>query len=250
MRVLDLNADVGEGTADLAEERALLDSVTSASVSCGAHAGTPEGVAATIDAVLERGVVLGAHPSYPDRAGFGRRVVEIPDRELAASLSEQLAFVAGLAAARGGEIRYVKPHGALYHRAGSDSAVARVVASVVAEAGVGVVLVGAGAETAPVWRRRGLTVVHEAFADRAYLPDGSLVPRHRDGAVLHDEAAVVDQALSIVLSGQVRAVDGTVVEVEAASLCLHGDTPAALQLARGVRAALEDSGVTLAPFAP
>lgn len=250
MRVVDLSADVGEEAADPADERALLDTVTSASVSCGAHAGTPEGVAATVEAAVAAGAALGAHPSYPDRDGFGRRVVEMSDRALATSLSEQLAFVAGLAAAHGARLRYVKPHGALYHRTSNDAAVARLVASVVADAGIGVLLLGAGAATAGILHDGGLEVVGEAFADRAYCADGSLVPREQRGAVLQEEAAVVDQALSIVLSGRVRVAGGQEIEVDAASLCLHGDTPAALQLARSVRMALEAEGVALAPFVP
>jgi UPF0271 protein len=250
VRVLDLNADVGEEAADPADERTLLHTVTSASVSCGAHAGTPEGVAATVAAAAAAGVAIGAHPSYPDRAGFGRRAVHLADRELASSLAEQLAFVAGLAAGNGAKVRYVKPHGALYHRAGSDPAVARLLASVVADAGITVLLLGAGAATAEIARHAGLTVVGEAFADRAYLPDGSLAPREEPGAVLEEPGAVVDQALSIALSGQVRSIGGTIVEIDAVSLCLHGDTPGALHLARSVRGALEGSGVALAPFAP
>jgi UPF0271 protein len=248
--VVDLNADVGEGAQSPADERALLAVVTSASVSCGAHAGTPEGVAATVAAALAAGVALGAHPGYPDRQGFGRRPVSMSDVELAASLSEQLAFVAGLARSHGGRLRYVKPHGALYHRAGSDVAVARLLASAVSDAGVGVLLLAAGAPAAPAAEECGVMVVGEAFADRVYGPDGALVAREDADGVLHEEEAVVGQARSIVLSRRVRAVDGTVVAVDAASLCLHGDTSGALALARGVRRALEADGVTLAPFAP
>ena len=250
MRVMDLNADVGEGVGAEADERALLATVTSASVSCGAHAGTPEGVADTVVAALAAGVSLGAHPSYPDRHGFGRRPVDLSDAELRASLVAQVAFVADLARSHGGALRYVKPHGALYHRAVTDAATARLLASVVADAGVGVLLLAAGAATAPVAEETGLRVVGEAFADRAYGADGRLVPREETGSVLHDEATVVGQALSIALSGSVRAVDGTVIELDATSLCLHGDTAGALALARSVRAALEAGGVTLAPFSP
>jgi UPF0271 protein len=248
--VIDLNADVGEGAAAPADERALLATVTSASVSCGAHAGSPEGVADTVAATLAAGVALGAHPSYPDREGFGRRPTTLSSAALAGSLSEQLAFVAGLATAHGGRLRYVKPHGALYHRAGSDPATARLLAAVVADAGVGVLLLAAGAGTAAVVEAAGVRVVGEAFADRAYASDGTLVPRQQEGGVLDDEGAVVDQALSMALSGRVRSVDGRSIEVAAASLCLHGDTPGALSLARSVRRALEAEGVTLAPFSP
>jgi len=248
--VIDLNADVGEGAATAADERALLGTVTSASVSCGAHAGTPEGVADIVAAALAAGVSLGAHPSYPDRQGFGRRLIDLSDAELGASLAAQLAFVADLARSHGGALHYVKPHGALYHRAATHAPTARLLASVVADAGVGVLLLAAGAATACVAEEAGLRVVGEAFADRAYGSDGRLVPRAETGSVLHHEAAVVGQALSIALSGRVRTAEGTVVELDAASLCLHGDTPGALALARSVRRALETGGVTLAPFSP
>jgi UPF0271 protein len=246
--VIDLNADVGEGVIAPADERALLATVTSASVSCGAHAGTPAVVADTVAAALAAGVALGAHPSYPDRRGFGRRFVEMSDEALAASLSEQLAIVAGLARQHGARLRYVKPHGALYHRVATDPATARLLASVVAAADVEVVLLAAGAPTSAAVEEAGLRVVGEAFADRAYGPDGTLVPREQEGGVLDDEETVVEQARSIAVSGRVRAVDGTVIALDASSLCLHGDTPGALALARGVRRALEADGITLAPF--
>ena len=249
MATVDLNADVGEGTAPAAAESALLGAVTSASVCCGAHAGTAEGIEDTVRRAAAAGVVVGAHPSYPDRAGFGRRRMAVGQAELSSSLAAQVAFVARLAADAGTAVRYVKPHGALYHDCAADDAVARLLASVVRDAGDLAVLLPAGAVTAGRFERAGVAAVTEAFADRAYGPDGGLVPRGDPGAVLHEEAAVVDQALSLVVDGRVRA-GSRWLEVRAASLCLHGDTPGAAALAHAVRQALAGALVEVAPFAP
>lgn len=246
---IDLNADVGEDMAAPADEAALLHVVTSASVCCGAHAGTPEGVAATVRAAVVAGAVVGAHPSYPDRAGFGRRSISMGRAELAQSLGEQIAFVSGLARAAGSRVHYVKPHGALYHQVSSDPSTAALVAEVVAGCGIEVLLMAAGATATDEAEAAGVRVVGEAFADRAYRADGTLAPRGDPGAVLVDDGTVVAQALSIVRHGRATAADGTVVEVRADSLCLHGDTAGALALARSVRRALEEDGVVLAPFA-
>jgi 5-oxoprolinase (ATP-hydrolysing) subunit A len=259
---LDLNADVGEQAMSAAREAELLGLVTSASVGCGAHAGTRAGVAASIEAAADAGVVIGVHPSYPDRAGFGRRPLDIDLGVLAESLLEQILTVQELARRAGSPVRFVKPHGALYHRTGHDPKVARMLADVVGRAtadgrqagdlapggGGLVLLLGAGADMLGLLEALGVTVVTEAFADRAYLPDGTLVPRDQPGAVLTDERRVVDQALSLAVDGRVRAVDGAWVELSASSLCLHGDTPGSLALARRVRRALEEASVSLAPF--
>jgi UPF0271 protein len=244
---VDLNADVGEGAAAADVETALIGAVTSASVCCGAHAGSPEGIEAAVRRAVAAGVVVGAHPSYPDRPGFGRRRMDLGDDELASSLAAQIAFVARLAAEAGSAVRYVKPHGALYHDCAGDVRVARLVAAVVRDAGDMAVLLAAGPATGGVFERCGIRIVTEAFADRAYDPDGGLVARGRPGAVLEEPAAVVDQALSLVVDGRVRAGERWL-EVRAESLCLHGDTPGAAGLARAVRDALAQAEVEVAPF--
>ncbi len=260
---VDLNADVGEEAMDGADEEKLLGLVTSASIGCAVHAGTVAGVSATVRTAARAGVVIGAHPSYPDRAGVGRRPLDIDQGALAESLVEQIATVQDFARTAGSPVRFVKPHGALYHRAGHDEDQARLLADVVDRAtaaarragdlaqshGTLLLLLGAGAPMLSVLESLGVSVATEAFADRAYLPDGSLVPRDRPGAVLTDEAAVVGQARSLVVDGRVLAVDGSWVEVSASSLCLHGDTPAALSLAGRVRRVMEEASVCLAPFA-
>ena len=249
MPALDLNADLGEGDGLTDDERAILETVTSVSVSCGAHAGSPAAIRDTVQAAAAAGVVIGAHPSYPDRAGAGRRHLDIPAAELASSLAEQIATVSALAEAAGTAARYVKPHGALYHRIAVDAALAQVVVEAVRGAGDLCLLVQEGAVALSVAEAAGVRSATEAFADRAYRPDGRLVARTEPGAVLEDESRVVAQALSIALRGGVRAVDGTWVPVTASSLCLHGDTPGAAGLARSVRRALDEAGVRVTPFA-
>ena len=247
---IDLNADVGEGVATAADEVALLELVTSASLCCGAHAGTPESLSAAVSATVSAGTVAGAHPSYPDRLHFGRRPLDMEPGTLARSLAGQLATVADALHGAGAELRYVKPHGALYHRACTDQATARLLCAAAEHAGAPVLLLAAGAVTAAALSAAGLRVAAEGFADRAYLPDGSLAPRQEEGAVILDEAAVVEQALSIALDHRAPALGGRWVEVHADSLCLHGDTPGAARLAAAVRRALEEARVQLVPFAP
>jgi UPF0271 protein len=245
---VDLNADLGESDELTEQERSILGTVTSASISCGAHAGTLEGIRATVDAAVRAGVVIGAHPSYPDRPGAGRRDFDLSASALAESLAAQVAVVADLALAAGSAVRFVKPHGALYNRLTVDGELGRVVAEVVRSAGDLVLLLQAGAAALPEAQRLGVVCVTEAFADRAYRPDGTLVPRTEPGAVLVDAGAVLSQARSIVLEGRAPASDGGWVQVRASSLCVHGDTPGAAALASDVRRTLEEAGVRLAPF--
>ncbi|HLX88617.1 MAG TPA: 5-oxoprolinase subunit PxpA [Acidimicrobiales bacterium] len=249
MPAIDLNADLGEGDELSEGEQVVLDVVTSTSVSCGVHAGSPAAIEATVAAAAARHVVIGAHPSYPDRAGAGRRDMQIDPVALAESLVAQVAVVARLAEAAGSPLRFVKPHGALYNRLTKDAGLGAVVVDALRTAGDYMLLLQAGAASLAVAERAGVRCATEGFADRAYLPDGRLVARAEPGAVLEDEEAVVAQALSIALDRRVRAVDGSWVHITATSLCLHGDTPGAATLARGVRGALEDAGVMVAPFA-
>ena len=249
MPAVDLNADLGEGEELAAAELSVLGAVTSASISCGVHAGSPAAIRDSVAAAARAGVVIGAHPSYPDRAGAGRRHMDLSPRALAESLAEQVASLGALARAAGATLRYVKPHGALYNRLFADAALADVVAEVVRASGDLVLLLQAGSAALEAAAAAGVQCAAEAFADRAYLPDGRLVPRHKPGAVLGDERAVVAQALSIVVDGGVQAIDGTWVSISAASVCLHGDTPGAAELTVAVRRALEGAGVDVRPFA-
>lgn len=244
-RTIDLNADLGEGGP---ADDDLLGVVSSAGVACGFHAGDPLLVLRTVRRAAELGAAVGAHPSYDDREGFGRRDVDIEPDRLHADLVYQLGAIRALAAAAGAAVRFVKPHGALYNRAAGDPAVADVVIAAVRDTGGLPLLALAGSPLVERAGTAGLEVHGEAFADRAYRPDGTLVPRGEPGAVIEDADAVVGQALDLALGRGVAAIGGGRVGVTASSLCLHGDTPRAVRLARAVRAALEGAGVAVRPF--
>ena len=252
MKSIDLNADLGEytGTAGAANDDALLDAVSSASIACGAHAGDAEVMQRTVEAAAKRGVSIGAHPSYPDREGFGRREMEMSSYELSQEIMSQIQDLAACCAKAGARLRYVKPHGALYNVAAREAPVARIVAEAVLRVDPNLVLLGlAGSALVREGARAGLAVASEAFADRAYLPDGTLLSRDRAGAVLHDAGQVAERALMMVRDGNVTSVDGVRLKVEADSLCIHGDNPEALALVIATRLALENNGFTIAPFA-
>lgn len=239
---IDLNADLGEGMDD----GAILPFLSSANVACGLHAGGPETMDRTISLALQHRVRVGAHPSYPDRENFGRTDMQLAPAALRAVVLYQLGAVDALARAHGATLSHVKAHGALYNRAARDRALARCFAEAVREFRPGLLLVGlAGSVQLEEARRAGLSAAGEAFADRRYLADGSLMPRSKDGSVLHDPAQAAAQALQIVRERTVTASDGSRIPIEAGTLCLHGDTPAAAQIARAVRAALEEAGVRI-----
>ncbi|WP_209561000.1 LamB/YcsF family protein [Frigoribacterium sp. PvP032] len=255
MTTIDLNADLGEGFGrwTLGDDDALLDVVTSANVACGFHAGDPAGLLRVVDAAHRRGVVVGAHVSYRDLVGFGRRYVEASHDELVADVVWQVGALTGLSRAVGASVRYLKPHGALYSVVADADGRGTVHAGAVIEAVLRVdpslPVVGlAGSAFLRRAEREGLHVVAEAFADRAYDATGALVPRSRPGAVLHDAGEIRDRVLQLVETGTVRAVDGTVVELRADTVCVHGDSPDAVAIAVGVRSALEEARVDLRPF--
>jgi UPF0271 protein len=249
---IDLNADLGEGFGvwRLGDDDALLQTVTSANVACGFHAGDPSTMQRVCSRAVELGVTIGAQVGYRDLAGFGRRRMDIAATDLTADVLYQLGALDGFARAAGSRVRYVKPHGALCNTAADDPVQARAVATAVATYDRSLPLLGLpGSRLADAAREHGLPFVTEAFADRGYLPSGRLAPRGEPGAVLADEAAVVAQALSIAVDGTATSVDGRLVAITAASLCLHGDTTAAVGLAGAVRAALAEAGIAVAAFA-
>ncbi|MBN8424567.1 LamB/YcsF family protein [Microbacterium esteraromaticum] len=252
MPVIDLNSDLGENTAErvVSDDAAMLGIVTSANVSCGVHAGSPEGIRETLAAAVERGVIIGAHPSYDDPDTFGRRPMDLEPAVLQALVERQLVALAAQAADAGGRIAYVKPHGALYNTIARDSGQAGAVVAAVRAVDPRLVLLGlAGGVVLDVASHAGLAVASEAFADRAYLPDGRLVPRTQPGAVLHDAGDVAERMLRFLETGTIRSLDGTDVRIDAQSICVHGDTADAVAMASGIRRRLEVSGVTIAPFA-
>jgi UPF0271 protein len=246
-RTVDLNADMGEAQGD---DATLVGLVTSANVACGFHAGVPMVMRATVDAAVRAGVAVGAHPGYPDRQGFGRRDLAATPAEITADVLYQLGALQAVCRAAGTRVRYVKAHGALYNRAAKDAAAAQAIAQAVRLADPSLVLLClAGSVMVDVVRQAGVAVAEEAFADRAYAADGSLVSRSLPGSVLTDANVVAARAVRMVAAGEVEALGGGTVRLRADSLCVHGDTPGALQLVRAVRRALTDHGLTLAPFA-
>ena len=244
MRTIDLNADVGERPELASVEEELLELVTSVNVACGGHAGDGASMERVVRAALALGVAIGAHPSYPDRAGFGRRAMSLPGGLLAGTVAEQVAALLEVAVRCGARLSHVKPHGALYNAAAKDPDLARAVAEGVARVAPGVVLVGlAGSEMLETFAGAGFRVAGEAFADRGYEPDGSLTPRGRPGALKETPEEAARQALSIALEGEVVAAGGTRVPLHAQTICLHSDTPGAPAFARAIAERLREAGV-------
>jgi UPF0271 protein len=248
---MDLNSDVGEsfGNWTFGDDSAIFASVSSANVACGFHAGDPSGIRETCRAAAEAGVAVGAHPGYRDLAGFGRRFIDMAPQELVDDVIYQIGALQGLARAAGTEVRYVKPHGALYntivHHAEQAKAVARAVHEVDPNLPI---LVLPDSEIQRAAEGVGLRTVTEAFADRAYNPDGTLVSRRQPGSVLHDVEEIVEHVLRI-LDGRVRAIDGSIVPISADSICVHGDTPGAVAMAARIRAAITEAGIEIRSFA-
>jgi UPF0271 protein len=243
---VDLNADVGEsfGRWTLGEDERLIPLVTSVNVACGAHAGDPLVIEATLRRAAAAGAAVGAHPGYPDLAGFGRRDLDMSPEELEASVLYQISAVAGSARSLGIELRHVRAHGALCKRASVDLLVARPVARAVRRLSRELVFVGlAGSAMIEAAREEGLRTAGEAFADRAYRSDGSLVPRREPGAVLAGAEASAAQAVSIARDGWVRTLDGGRLDVRADTLCLHGDSAGAVERAAAIRRALAAAGI-------
>ncbi|MFV0130942.1 LamB/YcsF family protein [Streptomyces sp. HMX112] len=248
---IDLNADLGEGFGRwrLTDDEQLLSVVTSANVACGFHAGDAVTMRRVCALAAERGVRIGAQVSYRDLAGFGRRAMDVPADELAAEVAYQIGALAVFARAAGARVAYVKPHGALYNRVVHDEEQARAVVDGVLLTGERLPLLGLpGSRLHETAGRAGLPVVTEAFADRAYTAAGTLVPRGEEGAVVTDPAAVVERSVAMARTGVVTARNGRPVPVRARSLCLHGDTPGAVDLARRVRSGLEAAGVRVEAF--
>jgi UPF0271 protein len=245
---IDLNADLGEGVGD---DAAMMGIVSSANIACGGHAGGPEEMHAALTTARAGGVAAGAHPGYADRANFGRVVVPMTADEVTRMVAHQVGAACGMAAVAGHRISYVKAHGALYNLAANDADVAAAIARAVRAVDAGLMLLClSGSVAERVSRDMGLAVAAEVFADRAVQPDGTLVPRGRPGAVIHDPQAVVDRARAMLGDRVVTAVDGSRLPWAMDSICLHGDTPGAVAIARALRAGLESAGWRIAAFAP
>lgn len=242
-RSIDLNSDLGEGAGT---EAALMPLISSANIACGAHAGDPETMRATVDLALTHGVRVGAHPGYRDPAGFGRRALDLPPDALAADLRRQIGALRTIAEAAGVRVTHVKAHGALYNRGERDEAIATLIASTIASVDPGLAIVATpGSAMARAAAAVGVPLIREGFIDRAYEPDGTLRPRTLPGAMLLEPERAAAQALGFVQGGGVRATDGSFLDVAVDTLCIHGDSPGAVDIARAVRRALEQAGIAV-----
>jgi UPF0271 protein len=246
---IDLNSDLGEsfGPWPMGQDAALMDSISSANVACGFHAGDPGAMRATIALAREKGVAIGAHPGFQDLVGFGRRELKATPREVEDLVLYQVAALAGMAAAQGVKLQHVKAHGALYNMACRDRALADAIATAVAALDRSLILFGLpNSELLRAGQAAGLAVAAEVFADRAYDPDGSLTSRSQPGSVIHDTAKVLARTIAMVRDKQVVAVDGSTIALQADTICLHGDTPGAAALGREIRRGLESADIRIA----
>ena len=246
---IDLNADVGEsfGAYSLGQDADLVPLITSANVACGFHAGDPGVMRATVALARHHGVAVGAHPGFPDLLGFGRREMRATPREVEDAVAYQIGALAGIAATEGLRLQHVKAHGALYNMAVREAPLADAIAKATASVDRSLILLGLpGSQLVLAGRRAGLRTASEAFADRAYQPNGELVPRSQSGAVIEEADTVVSRAIMMAREHVVIAVDGTRVPIDVDTICVHGDTPGAAALARRIREALTQAGVDIA----
>ena len=245
---IDLNADAGEsaGTQLGAQDPALMAQITSANVACGFHAGNPGVMRATVALAREHGVAVGAHPGFPDLAGFGRRELQVSPRDVEDFVVYQVGALAAIAAAQGVRLQHVKPHGALFNMAVRDAELADAIARAVVLIDRSMILFGLpGSELVAAGARAGLRTACEAFADRAYQADGTLVSRQQPGSVIHDPDTVAGRVVRMVREQAVEAIDGTRVPLTVDTICVHSDTPGAAELAARIRAELTQAGVAI-----
>lgn len=249
---IDLNADVGEsfGAYTIGADAEVIPTITSANVACGFHGGDAAVMRRTVRLARDAGVSVGAHPGFQDLAGFGRREMRVAPQEAEDLVLYQIGALAGIARGEGVPLRHVKPHGALYNMAVRDAALAEAIARAVRAFDAALVLFALpGSELMRAGETCGLVVAAEGFADRSYEPDGSLTPRSKPGAVIHDTASVVARAVRMATDGRVTAVDGSEIPMQVQTICTHGDTPGAQELTRAIRAGLERAGVAIAAVA-
>lgn len=250
---VDVNCDLGEsfGRYQLGEQEEVLKYVTSANIACGFHAGDPTVMRKTVALAVENDVRIGAHPSFPDLIGFGRRQMQVAPHEAYDMVVYQIGALDAFLRLHNTQLQHVKPHGALYNMAAVDPSLAEAIAQAVKDVSPSLVLYGlAGSELTKAGEKLGLTVAHEVFADRTYQPDGTLTPRTEANALITDEQQSLDQIRQMVMEGSVRAVDGTIVKLQADTICVHGDSPHAVAFARRIYDDLRESGVNVEPFIP
>ena len=251
MYKVDLNSDLGEsfGAYTIGMDEAVLAHISSANVACGYHAGDPLVMDRTIAAAKAAGVAVGAHPGYPDLIGFGRRNMACSPKEVKAYVKYQLGAMMAFAASNGVKVQHCKPHGAMYNMAARDSDLATAIAEAIAEVDRDIILMGlAGSRMLAVGKQLGLRVASEVFADRAYQADGSLVPRSKPGAVIHDKDEAIARTVRMVTDGKVTAITGERISIDAHSICVHGDNPSAVEFVKNIREELERQGIVIAPI--
>lgn len=250
-KFIDLNSDLGEsfGQWKMGNDQAMLQVVSSANIACGFHAGSPVTILNTLKAAKTNNVTIGAHVGYPDLVGFGRRNMDIASNELTADVIYQIGALKGLATSIGAKVSYVKPHGALYNTIANDKRQAMAVINAISQIDANLILVALAGSPLIGWaKHQGLHVVAEAFADRSYHVDGTLVSRKETGAVLHDPELVAERMLQLVRDGGVTSIEGEFVTIEADSICVHGDSEGALAMAQKVREKLQQNGITITSF--
>ncbi len=249
MYMIDMNSDIGEsfGAYNMGNDAAVMEAITSANVACGFHAGDPLVMKKTVALCREKGVAIGAHPGYPDLVGFGRRNMACSPDEIYSDCLYQIGALKLFCKAKGLSLQHVKPHGAMYNQGAKDPKIAMAIASAVKDAGSGfIILMGlANSEFEKAAQELKIPYAAEAFADRAYMPDGALVPRSQAGAVIHDVDAAAKRVVRMATEGTVEAIDGTVINFRPHSVCMHGDTPEAVEMAKAVKKALMEAGVAI-----
>lgn len=246
---VDLNSDIGEsfGNYKLGLDEEVIQHISSANIACGWHAGDPVVMEKTVEIAVKKGVAVGAHPGYPDLMGFGRREMVVTAEEAKAYVKYQIGALWGFAKSKGVKIQHIKPHGALYNMAAINPALAKAIAEAVYEVDPNMILVGlANSELIKAGKEVGLKVANEVFADRAYNPDGTLVSRKLEGAVIHDPDKAMARVVRMVKEGKVEAINGEDIEIQADTICVHGDNPQAVAFVDAIRRTLEDEGIQVA----
>lgn len=246
MKKVDMNCDMGEsmGAYKLGLDEEVVKFITSANIACGFHAGDPDVMAKTVDLAVAQGVAVGAHPGYPDLLGFGRRNMDVTVGEVKNMVTYQIGALEAFTRTRGQKLQHVKPHGALYNTAAINKSVARAIAEAVYDFNSNLILMAlAGSELEKAAREVGLRCASEVFADRNYNSDGTLVSRRHPQAIIHDSAEAAKRMVDIILQGKITAIDGTVFTVKADSICVHGDTPGAIEHVKQLREALLSAGI-------
>lgn len=249
-RMVDINSDMGEsfGAYAIGEDEALLPWITSASLACGFHAGDPKVMLSAVRAASRAGVAVGAHPGFPDLVGFGRRGMSLSREEIYSDTLYQLGALEGVARAGGVRLQHVKPHGQLNNVAVKDRAMAEAIVGAVCDFDRSLIVISYGGELTAAAEAAGLTVGHEVYADRAYRPDGTLLPRSEPNSVIRDPGQIAARALAMIRHGRITAVTGEEIIVRADTICVHGDTPGAAAIARSLRQSLESAGIAVRPL--